>query len=551
MLVLNFLVACSAGFVGSLPSRSAGIQRIRPTHMIDSMGLLRQSEVLEVLTTVRDAALADIQHDLDLDVVSLGVIKGVTAGKGDVQGYVTINFEFSDPEQITSGAPDRLRRICTERLLSELDWVEDVEIKTSFARPTEPPTELSPDGTAGTLGGTDGITPVGVRDVKHIVSVASCKGGVGKSTTATNLAFALSARGLRIGLVDLDVHGPSLPTMVTPDAPLQRDGERLLPLTAYGVKLMSMGYLNPSLLPLRGAKLTPVVQQLVGRTEWGELDYLICDMPPGTGDVQLTLSQDFRVDATVLVTTPQRLSFVDVVKGIEMFDNVGIPTIAIMENMCGLESLPNLESAANALVAKHELSAEFASDLEDALASARADLFGDSHVEQLQSMWGIEASFSLPLLPSIAASADNGVPFVISSPATEAAEAYRKLAAAVQREVEGLPEVVLPQLFYLSAERTILIGRPDGMEPQRITPLALRKLCRSPSNKPDALPDDLEPLDFQPIGNYAVSVRWSDGHQSLLPYASFLEEDGGSASEGAGGAFPSITFGGGGGKIGE
>lgn len=314
---------------------------------------------------------------------------------------------------------------------------------------------------------------------------------------------------------------------------------------------MSMGYLNPSLLPLRGAKLTPVVQQLVGRTEWGELDYLICDMPPGTGDVQLTLSQDFRVDATVLVTTPQRLSFVDVVKGIEMFDNVGIPTIAIMENMCGLESLPNLESAANALVAKHELSAEFASDLEDALASARADLFGDSHVEQLQSMWGIEASFSLPLLPSIAASADNGVPFVISSPATEAAEAYRKLAAAVQREVEGLPEVVLPQLFYLSAERTILIGRPDGMEPQRITPLALRKLCRSPSNKPDALPDDLEPLDFQPIGNYAVSVRWSDGHQSLLPYASFLEEDGGSASEGAGGAFPSITFGGGGGKIGE
>ncbi|EOD38750.1 hypothetical protein EMIHUDRAFT_70127, partial [Emiliania huxleyi CCMP1516] len=183
----------------------------------------------------------------------------------------------------------------------------------------------------------------GVGSVGKIVAVASCKGGVGKSTTAVNLACALAAAGRRVGLVDVDVHGPSLPTMVGGrwgevtscllDRLLQVDGELLVPLEAHGLKLMSMGFINPGALPLRGAKVTPIVQQLIGRTAWGELDYLIVDMPPGTGDVQLTLSQDFEVSAAVLVTTPQRLSFVDVVKGVEMFDKVGIPTVAVMENM--------------------------------------------------------------------------------------------------------------------------------------------------------------------------------------------------------------------------
>jgi len=287
-------------------------------------------------------------------------------------------------------------------------------------------------------------------------------------------------------------------------------------------------------MPLRGVKLTPVVQQLVGRTEWGELDFLICDMPPGTGDVQLTLSQDFRVDAAVLVTTPQRLSFVDVVKGIEMFDNVGITTVAIMENMCGLDALPHIEEAAAAIVAKHGLSDECAADLNEAIASFQRNVFGDSHVDQLKSMWGIEASFALPLLPEIAGSADNGVPYVLTHPSTDASETYRRLAAAVEREVATLPDVVLPQLFYLEAERTVLVGTPGSTEPQRITPHELRRLCRSPTNMPDQLPDDLAPLDFVPCGNYAVSVRWSDGHQSMLPYASFVEE---TSTD-----FPVVTF---------
>eukprot|EP00964_Phaeocystis_antarctica_P050175 scaffold29084_cov60-Phaeocystis_antarctica.AAC.5 len=209
---------------------------------------------------------------------------------------------------------------------------------------------------------TSGAAPPGVAGVRHLLAVASCKGGVGKSTTAVNLAFALAATGAAVGIVDLDIHGPSLPTMVAPDGPLQVEGETLLPLTCRGVKLMSMGYINAGAMPLRGAKVSPLVKQLVGRTAWGELDYLVIDMPPGTGDVQLTLAQDFAVSAAVLVTTPQRLSFVDVVKGVEMFDKVSIPTIAVMENMCGL-SLPWAAPVAD-FAARHALPAAATEELE-------------------------------------------------------------------------------------------------------------------------------------------------------------------------------------------
>ena len=361
----------------------------------------------------------------------------------------------------------------------------------------------------------------GVGGVRKLVAVASCKGGVGKSTAAVNLAYSLAARGLAVGIVDLDVHGPSLPTMVKPDAPLQLEGEALLPLTSRGVKLMSMGYLNPGAMPLRGVKVTPIVQQLVGRTVWGELDYLVIDLPPGTGDVQLTLAQDFSVDAAVLVTTPQRLSFVDVVKGVEMFDKVGIPTVAVLENMAGLE-MTEMRDAAEALIAKHRLADAAAAELR-ALIAAPQRLFGESHIPALKAMWGIQSSFSLPLLPSLASTADLGVPAVLVEPRGEAAAAFAELAAAVEREVEALAGRVLPALMYSEEEGAVLVQLPERPT-QRVSPLELRRLCRSPSNDVSALSPRLRPLELLPMGNYAVSVLWSDGHQSLIPYASFVED---------------------------
>jgi hypothetical protein len=242
-------------------------------------------------------------------------------------------------------------------------------------------------------------------------------------------------------------------------------------------------------------------------------------MPPGTGDVQLTLSQDFRVSAAVLVTTPQRLSFVDVVKGVEMFDKVGIPTVAVMENMCGLR-LSALEAKAEDFIGKHGLSAEAAEELR-AMVSEPQPLFGASHVTRLKEMWGIASSFSLPLLPDVAASADGGEPLVVSAPTSEAAGVYAALAKAVDAEVSSLATLQLPQMMYSSAQGLVLVQMPDGSS-QQLTPHEMRRACRSPSNDPDNLPTDLYPLDFVPMGNYAISVRWSDGHQSLLPYRSFL-----------------------------
>ncbi len=294
---------------------------------LDAVTLERQSDVLEALTAADDPSLADTADaSLSYDVVSLGLVSSVEVDPAT--SAVSIRLVLP-PDAAAAGAGTRLTSRCEQLLREQLSWVTGVEVAVEMQPAAASADDLSPLQALASSevrprqsGEQAGREP-GVQGVKHIIAVASCKGGVGKSTTAVNLAYALAARGLEVGLVDLDVHGPSLPTMVQAEEKLQLEGEAMLPLRSGGVRLMSMGYINPGVMPLRGAKVTPVVQQLVGRTVWGELDYLVCDMPPGTGDVQLTLSQDFRVSAAVLVTTPQRLSFVDVVKGVEMFDKVG------------------------------------------------------------------------------------------------------------------------------------------------------------------------------------------------------------------------------------
>tara|TARA_Y100001934_G_C12321143_1_gene760110 strand:+ start:1030 stop:1848 length:819 start_codon:yes stop_codon:yes gene_type:complete len=172
--------------------------------------------------------------------------------------------------------------------------------------------------------------------IKNLVLVASAKGGVGKSTVAVNLALALRNLGYRTGLLDADVYGPSIPTMLGKDAkPTSEDGKNIKPVERFGIKLMSMGYMvDPNIAMIwRGPMLAGAVTQFVNEVDWGELDYLVFDLPPGTGDIQLTLAQRFKVRGALMVTTPQQVALDDVIRGKAMFDKVRIPILGLVENM--------------------------------------------------------------------------------------------------------------------------------------------------------------------------------------------------------------------------
>ncbi|AQA19882.1 Fe-S-binding ATPase [Halioglobus japonicus] len=245
-----------------------------------------------------------------------------------------------------------------------------------------------------------------MNEVKHIIAVASGKGGVGKSTTAVNLALALKARGAEVGLLDADIYGPSQQLMlgVADDVrPEQQGGQFLLPVKAQGLKTMSMGYLVTDKTPMvwRGPMAGGALAQMLEQTLWGPLDYLIIDMPPGTGDVQLTLSQKARVAGAVIVTTPQDIALLDAQKGVEMFRKVDIPILGIVENMA-------MHVCSNCGHAEH--------------------IFGEEGGQRMAAEYGVPLLGSLPLQRSIREQTDAGNPTVVAEPDSAVAGLYLAMA---------------------------------------------------------------------------------------------------------------------------
>lgn len=347
----------------------------------------------------------------------------------------------------------------------------------------------------------------GLEGVRHVLAVSSCKGGVGKSTVAVNLAFAFKRMGLRVGLFDADVYGPSLPTLVRTDTTeLYQEDDLILPPEHAGVKLMSFGFINREgdarAAILRGPMVSQVINQLLTGTKWGELDVLVIDYPPGTGDVQLTLSQVTPLRAAVIVTTPQRLSLVDVVKGIAMFDKLKVPTLTVIENM---------------------------SFYEPAEGGERRYLFGRGARRQLVEQYGFKTSHEIPVRPELSEDGDLGRPFVLHRPEDPVSLLFRTLAGETWTAMETLAAGgrTTPTLSYEVGAHLVLT-QPDGRRSE-FSPVDLRRICRSAhrvneltgerTEDPGSIPADLYPVRISPAGNYAVSVEWSDGKPpSIFPY---------------------------------
>ncbi len=249
-------------------------------------------------------------------------------------------------------------------------------------------------------------------EVRNIIAVASGKGGVGKSTTAVNLALALALEGARVGILDADIYGPSIPLMlgIAGERPTSEDGQTMVPLKTHGVQVMSIGFLVDTDQPMvwRGPMVTQALNQMLQQTQWSDIDYLVVDMPPGTGDIQLTLSQQVPVSGAVIVTTPQDIALLDARKGLQMFRKVSVPVLGVIENM-------------STYICSH--------------CGHEEPLFGSGGGASMAEEYDVELLGQLPLDLKIRQQTDSGMPSVIAEPDGAVAEAYQKTALLIAAEL--------------------------------------------------------------------------------------------------------------------
>ena len=374
---------------------------------------LTKDHVLEALKRVKGPDLAG-------DIVSQGLVSEIVIHKGKV--YFAISVDPARAAEL-----EGLRQ-AAEKAVAAVPGVERVTVTLTADR--APGVGASGAGTLGGNGkgaqsssqGSPLTRPGAARDARHrpggvpgvanIVAVASGKGGVGKSTTAVNLALGLKEQGLKVGILDADIYGPSMPRLLgLKGQPQPLAGNKLEPMRAYGLKVMSMGFLVDEETPMiwRGPMVMSALSQMLKDVAWGELDVLVVDMPPGTGDAQLTMAQQVPLAGAVIVSTPQDLALIDARKGLNMFRKVNVPVLGIVENM-------------STFVCPH--------------CGQPSNIFGHGGARAEASRLGVPFLGEVPLTLKIRESSDEGRPVVATEPDSPAAEAYRAIARNAWAELE-------------------------------------------------------------------------------------------------------------------
>lgn len=370
--------------------------------------------------TVLEALKGVIDPDLGQDIVSLGFVTRCHVG---ADGAVEVVINLTTP---ACPVKDQLRDQA-RALVAALPGVTSVDVEMTAK-----------------VRGPEGPAREAAKDVKHIVAVSSGKGGVGKSTVTVNLACALAQTGARVGLLDCDVHGPDVPMMMgLAGAPEQVDVDgkaTLVPKERRGVKTMSIGYLVPDDQPViwRGPMVHSFIRQMLTDVQWGELDYLLVDMPPGTGDAQLSLAQEVPLSGAVLVTTPQAVAAYDVTKAISMFHKVDVPILGIVENMAGLVLEGTVEGGEAGSTVTLSLGAETQELPLEAGGRFRAvfDVFGAGGAETLAQKHGFPLIGRVPIDPGVRAGGDGGEPIVsVAGDDSAAAAAFRATAGRLAQRL--------------------------------------------------------------------------------------------------------------------
>lgn len=432
--------------------------------------MLTENEILNVLRNIVDP-------DFGKDIVSLGFVRNIRInGKA-----VSLDIQLTTPacpvkSEFQKQAEEAIRRLGAG------------EVQVNMTAPAKPSAAAAtvPDST--------------LENVGSIIAVSSAKGGVGKSTVAAYMAQALADRGFKVGLLDADIHGPSVPTLFgLAGTNVKISPQKLfIPVEKNNLKIMSFGFLiGDAPAVMRGPMVTQYIQQILHRSAWGNLDYLFIDMPPGTGDVQLTITQAARLSGAVIVTTPQTLSLIDVARGILMFEKVSVPILGVVENMSYF-ICPD--------------------------CSKEHRVFGRSS-QSLQDRFGIDVLATWPLSEKYARPVSREV---TDDPLIQ--ETLDKIARAVGKMSIASHEI--PKASFDQAKVTLQWA--DGRQVE-VSNRTLRLSCRcalcmdemsgKPILNPATIPPDIAPKSIIPLGNYAIGITWNDGHSSgIYPYKNIIEE---------------------------